>query len=334
LNKIPETMTAIAISTYGGPEMLVPEIRPVPSLDDGEILVRVHAAGVNRPDIVQRLGKYPPPPGTTDIPGLEFAGEVVALGAGATRHAVGDRVVALVAGGAYAEYCKVHETNALPAPKNLSMVEAAAIPETFFTVWSNLFERGRLAAGETALVHGGASGIGTTAIQLAKAFGAKMFVTAGSAEKCAACEKLGADLAINYRDEDFVARVKEATAGKGVDVILDMVGGDYVGRNYNAVADDGRIVQIAFMKGAKAEVDLWKLQSKRITHTGSSLRARSVAFKAKIAETLHRQVWPLIEDGKIAPVIDSAFPLAKAAEAHKRMEASSHFGKIVLTVAN
>ncbi len=325
-------MTAIAIRAFGGPEMLVPETRPVPSPDSEEILVRVHAAGINRPDIVQRLGKYPPPPGTTDIPGLELAGEVAAIGAKVTRHHIGDRVVALVPGGGYAEFCKVHETNALAAPSNLSMSEAAAIPETFFTVWSNLFERGRLTAGETVLVHGGASGIGTTAIQLAKAFDARIFVTAGSAEKCAACEGLGADLAINYREDDFVARVKAATAGKGVDIILDMIGGDYVGRNYDAAAEDGRIVQIAFMKGAKAEINLAKLQTKRISHTGSSLRPRSVAFKAQIAEALHRRVWPLIEARKVAPIIDSTFPLARAADAHARMELPAHIGKIVLTV--
>jgi NADPH2:quinone reductase len=327
-------MTAIAIRAFGGPEMLVPETRPLPAFGDEEILVRVHAAGVNRPDIVQRLGKYPPPPGTTDIPGLELAGEVAAIGAKVTRHRVGDHVVALVPGGGYAEFCKVHETNALPAPKGLSMIEAAAIPETFFTVWPNLFERGQLAAGETVLIHGGASGIGTTAVQLARAFGAKVFVTAGSAEKCAACATLGADLAINYREEDFVARVKEATAGKGVDVILDMVGGDYVGRNYDAIAEDGRIVQISFLKGAKAEIDLRKLQTKRITHTGSSLRPRPVSFKAAVAETLYRKVWPLIEARRIVPVIDSTYPLVQASEAHARMESSAHFGKIVLTLGN
>jgi NADPH2:quinone reductase len=332
MNAIPKSMTAIAIREFGGPEMLTPEARPVPLPGDEEILVKVHAAGINRPDVSQRQGKYPPPPGTTDIPGLEFAGEVVAVGAKASRFRPGDAVVALVPGGAYAEFCKVHETNALPAPKNLSTVEAAAIPETFFTVWPNLFERGRLAAGETVLIHGGASGIGTTAIQLAKAFGATVFVTAGNAEKCAACRKLGADLAINYREEDFVAKAKEATGGRGVDVILDMVGGDYVPKNYDLIAEDGRIVQIAFLRGAKAELDLRKLQTKRVTHTGSSLRPRPVTFKAAVAKTLHEKVWPLIEARKVVPVIDSTYPFERAAEAHARMETSAHFGKIVLTM--
>ena len=332
MSELPKTMTAIGIREFGGPEVLVPEERPLPVPGAQEILVRVRAAGVNRPDVAQRIGRYPPPPGASDIPGLELSGEVAALGPGASRFAVGDAVLALVPGGAYAEYCTVHESTALPVPKGLSTVEAAAIPETFFTVWPNLFDRGRLVPGETLLVHGGGSGIGTTAIQLGKAFGARVFVTAGSAEKCEACMKLGADLAINYRDEDFVEKVKAATDGKGVDVILDMIGGDYVPRNYEAASEEGRIVQISFQKGTKAEVDLRKLQTKRLTHTGSSLRPRPVSFKAAVAATLHEKVWPLIEAGRIAPVIDSTFPFRKASEAHARMEASGHFGKIVLTM--
>ena len=326
-------MTVIVATTAGGPEVLVPAMRPLPEIGAEEILVRVHAAGVNRPDVMQRKGQYPPPPGASDIIGLEIAGEVVARGANATRHALGDKVVALVPGGGYAEYCAVHETNALPIPKGFSMIEAAAIPETFFTVWPNLFQRGRLAAGETALIHGGSSGIGTTAIQLAKAFGAKVIVTAGSAEKCAACLKLGADVAINYNAEDFVAAVKEATGGRGADVILDMVGGDYVARNYEAAAEDGRIVQIATQKGARVEVDLHRMMVKRLTLTGSTLRIRPVSFKAAVAAALYENVWPLFEARKVVPVIDSTYPLARAAEAHARMESGDHFGKIVLTVA-
>ncbi len=332
MNAIPESMTAIAIRAFGGPEMLVPETRPVPVPTDEEILVRIHAAGINRPDVSQRQGKYPPPAGTTDIPGLEFAGEVVAMGAKASRFRLGDAVVALVPGGAYAEFCKVHETNALPKPKNLSVVEAAAIPETFFTVWPNLFERGRLAAGETTLIHGGSSGVGTTAIQLAKAFGATVFATAGTPEKCAACVTLGATRAINYREEDFAVVVKEATGGKGVDVILDMIGGDYVPKNYDIIAEDGRIVQIAFLRGTKVELDLRKLQTKRVTHTGSSLRPRPVVFKAGVAKTLHEKVWPLLEARTVVPVIDSTYPFERASEAHARMESSAHIGKIVLTM--
>lgn len=326
------TMMAIAVRAPGGPEMLVAETRPVPLVAEKEILVRVHAAGVNGPDVWQRMGKYPPPPGVTDIPGLELAGEVVATGSGASRFAKGDRVVALVPGGAYAEFCQVDEAVAQPMPNNISMVEAAAVPETFFTVWSNLFERGGLASGETALVHGGASGIGMTAIQLAKAFGARIFVTAGTAAKCAACEKLGADMAINYSEEDFVTRIKEATHGKGVEVILDMVGGDYTPRNYDAVAEDGRIVQIAFQRGIKAEINLMKLQAKRITHTGSTLRSRPIAFKAELARTLREKVWPLIESRRIVPMIDSTYPLARAADAHARMVADDRIGRVVLTM--
>ena len=327
-------MTAIGMSAPGGPEVLVPVERPLPQIGSEEILVGVHAAGVNRPDVMQRQGRYPPPPGAPDIIGLEIAGEVVARGERATRFAIGDGVTALVAGGGYAEFCAVHETNALPAPRGFSMVEAAAIPETFFTVWSNLFVRGRLAAGEVALVHGGASGIGTTAIQLGKAFGATVIVTAGSAERCAACLRLGADTAINYNEDDFVARVREATHGHGADVVLDMVGGDYIRRNYEAAAEDGRIVQIATQKSGRTEADFHVLMMKRLTHTGSTLRIRPVAFKATVAAGLYENVWPLFERRAVAPVIDSTFPLARAAEAHGRLEGPSHFGKIVLTVTS
>src|SRR5207302_1308955 len=266
MTSLPSRMTAIAIRAPGGPEVLGPEERPVPQPGTGEVLVKVTAAGVNRPDVMQRQGLYPPPPGASDIPGLEIAGEVVALGSGATRFKTGDKVTALVAGGGYAEYCPVHETNALPAPSTLSLVEAGAIPETFFTVWHNAFERGRLKGGETLLVHGGTSGIGTTAIQLAKAFGARVITTAGSAEKCEACRKLGADVAVNYRTEDFVAATKTATGGKGAELILDMVGGDYIERNYEAAGVEGRIVQIAFQGGPKANVNFLRNMLKRLTH--------------------------------------------------------------------
>ena len=281
---------------------------------------------------MQRKGLYPPPPGATDIPGLEIAGEVVALGAGATRWTIGDQVMALVVGGGYAEYCLAHESHCLPVPAGLALAEAAAIPETVFTVWHNTFERGKLTAGETLLVHGGSSGIGTTAIQLAKAFGARVIVTAGTAEKCAACRKLGADVAVNYNTEDFVAATKAATGEKGADVILDMVGGDYIERNYEAAAVDGRIVQIAVQAGAKATINAARLMLKRLVHTGSTLRARSVADKGAIARAVEAQVLPLIVSGRVKPVIDSTFPLAQASAAHARMESSQHIGKIVLTV--
>ena len=327
---LPAEMTVIAIRAPGGPDMLVAEQRALPRLAEGEVLVKVAAAGVNRPDVAQRQGNYPPPKGATDIPGLEIAGEVVALGPGVKRWKLGDQVMALVVGGGYAEYCPAHESHCLPVPARLSIVEAAAVPETFFTVWHNTFERGRLAAGETLLVHGGSSGIGTVAIQLAKAFGAKVVTTAGSAEKCAACRKLGADVAVNYRSEDFVAATKTATAGKGADVVLDMVGGDYIGRNYEAAAIDGRIVQIAFLGSSKATVDFTRLMLKRLTHTGSTLRARSVPDKAAIARAVEDRVLPLIAAGKVRPLIDSTFPLPEAAAAHAKMEASTHIGKIVL----
>jgi NADPH2:quinone reductase len=329
---LPTEMTAIAIPTPGGPEALVPEQRPVPKPADGEMLVNVAAAGVNRPDVFQRLGHYPPPKGVTDIPGLEIAGEIVALGTGIKRWKIGDKVTALVAGGGYAQYCVVPEPQALPVPNGFSMVEAAAMPETFFTVWHNVFERGKLASGETILVHGGSSGIGTVAIMLAKAFGARIFATAGSAEKCDACKKLGAEIAINYKTEDFVAVAKSATGNAGVDVILDMVGGDYIDRNYQTAAVEGRIIQIAFLGAAKATVDFRQMLTKRLTHTGSGLRPRPVADKGKMARAMEEKVWPLLNAGKVKPVIDSTFPLAEAAKAHARMESSQHIGKIVLTL--
>jgi NADPH2:quinone reductase len=329
---LPHEMRAVAARAPGKPDVLEIATRPVPRPGAGEILVRVRAAGVNRPDVLQRLGAYPPPPGAPDTLGLEIAGEVAATGEGATRFAPGTPVMALVPGGGYAEYALVHETNALPIPAGLSMIEAGAIPETYFTVWTNVFERGRLVEGEWFLVHGGSSGIGTTAIQLAKAFGARVIATAGSDEKCEACRALGADVAVNYAQADFVEAVKAATDGRGADLILDMVGGDYIPRNHEAAAIDGRIVQIAFLKTPKVELDLRKLMVKRLTHTGSTLRPRSVADKAGIARALEERVWPLLAQGRCKPVIDSTFPLAEAAQAHARMESSAHVGKIVLTV--
>jgi len=329
---LPAQMTAIAIRSPGGPEVLTAELRPVPKPDDGETLIKVAAAGVNRPDVMQRMGLYPPPPGAPDIPGLEIAGEVVACGTGVTRWKEGDRVMALVVGGGYAEFCIAHESHALPVPAGLSLTEAAAIPETFFTVWYNAFERGRLAARETLLVHGGSSGIGTTAIQLAAAFGARVITTAGTAEKCEACRKLGADIAINYKTEDFVAVTKQATGDRGADLVLDIVGGDYIDRNYEAAAVEGRIVQIAFQSSSRATVDFRRLMFKRLTHTGSTLRARSVADKGAIARAVEAKVLPLIAAGRVKPVIDSTFPLREAAAAHARMESSQHIGKIVLTL--
>jgi putative PIG3 family NAD(P)H quinone oxidoreductase len=331
--KIPARMTAVAISQPGGPLVLKPEKRMVPEPGEGEILIRVRAAGVNRPDVMQRKGAYPPPPGASDLPGLEVAGEVAALGAGARRWRVGDAVCALAPGGGYAEFCKVPEAQALPVPAGFTMTEAAALPETFFTVWHNVFERGALKPGETLLVHGGTSGIGTTAIQLAKAFGATVIVTAGGEEKCEACRKLGADLAINYRELDFVEQVKSFTDGKGADVILDMVGGDYVGRNYSAAAVEGRIVQIATQAGAVASADFSKLMVKRLVHTGSTLRPRSLEFKGAVAAALEAQVWPLLATRRIEPLLDMIFPLKEAWRAHERMEEGQHIGKIVLDVA-
>lgn len=328
----PALMDAIAIVQPGGPEMLQLEQRPVPHPGEGEILVEVAAAGVNRPDILQRIGVYPPPPGAPDIPGLEISGRVSRVGRDVSRWREGDAVVALVPGGGYAAYCLAHESNALPLPAGLSPVEGAGLPETTFTVWHNVFQRGGLRPGETLLVHGGTSGIGTTAIQLAKAFDATVIVTAGSDAKCRAAEKIGADAALNYNTQDFVEGVDEFTSGRGADVILDMVGGDYIERNYAAAATDGRIVQIAFLNGPTADVNFGKLMMKRLTHTGSTLRARSVAFKAELARELEEIVWPLVEKGVYKPVMDKTFALEAAEAAHTRMEHGTHIGKIVLTI--
>ena len=329
---LPARMTAIAIRAPGGPEMLAPEERPVPAPGSGEILVKVVAAGVNRPDVRQRQGNYPPPKGATDIPGLEIAGEVAALGVGVKRWKLGDKVCALVVGGGYAEYCLAYEPHALPVPAALSIIEAAAMPETFFTCWQNMFMRAEVKPGDWVLVHGGTSGIGTTAIMLAKAFGAKVITTAGSAEKCGAARKLGADVAVNYKTDDFVAASKEATGGAGVNLIVDIVGGDYVDRNYEAAAEQATIAQVSFTGGPKATANFARLMQKRLHHTGSTLRPRTVAEKAAIARGIEDKVWPLVAAGTMRPVIDSTYPLAKAGEAHTRMETSQHIGKIVLTV--
>ncbi|MGB8856546.1 MAG: NAD(P)H-quinone oxidoreductase [Burkholderiales bacterium] len=326
-------MRAIEISTPGKPEVLVECSRPVPQAQAGEVLIKVAAAGINRPDILQRQGHYAPPPGATDIPGLEVSGEIVALGSGVTDWKIGDKVCALVAGGGYAEYCVAPAPQCLPIPLGLSMVEAAALPETFFTVWSNVFDRAKLCAGETFLVQGGSSGIGTTAIQLARAMGHRVFATAGSDDKCAACEKLGAEKAINYRTQDFVEEIKKLTDGKGVDVILDMVAGDYIPREMKCLADDGRLVLIAFLRGSLAQADFRDVLMRRLTVTGSTLRPRPIAFKGAIAKNLREKVWPLIEAGRIKPVMHSTFALKDAAKAHALMESSEHIGKIVLTVA-
>ncbi|MGY4575648.1 zinc-binding dehydrogenase [Bradyrhizobium pachyrhizi] len=329
---LPAQMTVVAISKPGGPEVLVPETRAVPVPKAGEILVKVAAAGVNRPDVAQRSGSYPPPPGASDLPGLEIAGEVVALGEGA-KHKIGDKVMSLVAGGGYAQYCIAQDAQAMTVPPSLSMQEAGAIPETLMTVWHNVFERGALQAGETLLIHGGSSGIGTMAIQLAKAFGAKVIVTVGSQDKADACLKLGADHAVNYKTEDFVEAVKKATGGNGANVILDMVGGDYIDRNYDAAAVEGRIVQIAFLSGTpKASANFAKLMVKRLHHTGSTLRPRSNADKAAMVAAIEAKVLPLLREGRVKPLMDSTFPLEKAADAHRRMETSEHIGKIVLAV--
>ena len=327
---LPETMLAIGIEEPGGPEVLVPQTRPMPVPQRHEILVKVAAAGVNRPDVLQRKGGYPPPKGASDIPGLEISGEVVGLGEGVARYRLGDQICALVPGGGYAEYCTVHETTALPVPSGLSLTEAAGIPETFFTVWTNVFERGGLKPSETLLVHGGTSGIGTTAIMLAKAFASKVIVTAGSDEKCAASLKIGADRAINYRTEDFVVETLAFTDEAGANVILDMVGGSYIQKNYAAAARDGRIVQIAFQGGSKVEVDFGPLMMKRLTHTGSTLRPRSVEEKASIAQALESKVWPLLVKGQCKPIIHATFPLRDAAGAHRMLESGAHTGKIIL----
>jgi NADPH2:quinone reductase len=330
MEKLPAQMTVIGISKPGGPEVLLPETRAVPTPGPDEILVKVAAAGVNRPDVAQRSGSYPPPPGASDLPGLEISGEVVAVGSDAKKHKIGDKVMSLVAGGGYAQYCIAQDAQAMTVPSTLSMTEAGAVAETLMTVWHNVFERGGLKSGETLLIHGGSSGIGTMAIQLAKAFGAKVIVTVGSKEKADACLKLGADHAINYKTQDFVTEVKTATGGKGVEVILDMVGGEYVDRNYDAAAVDGRIVQIALLGGGKATINVGKLMVKRLHHTGSTLRPRSNADKAAMVAAIEAKVMPLFREGRIKPLMDSSFPLEKAADAHRRMETSEHIGKIVL----
>jgi NADPH2:quinone reductase len=332
MEKLPAQMTVMGISKPGGPEVLLPETRPVPKPGPGEILIKVAAAGVNRPDVAQRSGSYPPPPDASDLPGLEIAGEVVALGEGATKHKLGDKVMSLVAGGGYAQYCIAPDAQAMAVPENFSMSEAGATAETLMTVWHNVFERGGLQPGETLLVHGGSSGIGTMAIQLAKAFGSKVIVTVGSQDKADACLKLGADHAINYKTDDFVARIKELTGGNGVELILDMVGGDYVDKNYDCAAIEGRIVQIAVLNGVKATVNVSKIMRKRLHHTGSTLRPRSAADKAAMVRAIEANVLPLLRAGKVKPLMDSSFPLEKAADAHRRMETSAHIGKIVLVV--
>ena len=323
-------MTAIEIREPGGPEVLVAAERLLPAPGGGEVLVKVRAAGVNRPDIMQRQGKYPPPPGASDIPGLEIAGTIESVGEGVRDWQVGDRVCALVAGGGYAEYAAAPAPQCLPVPRPLDFIAAAAIPETFFTVWTNVFERGRLQPSESLLVHGGASGIGTTAIQLARAFGGQVFATAGTAEKCAACERLGAERAINYREADFVAAVRDATGGRGVDVILDMVGGEYLARNLELLALDGRLVQIATLGGPNARINMIPVLHRRLTITGSTLRARTVAEKGAIARALRERVWPLLESRMVAPVVHATFPLRDAAAAHRMLEADTHIGKLVL----
>ena len=327
---VPDRMIAVEIAGPGGPEVLRAVERPVPSLRDGEVLIRVEAAGVNRPDVMQRLGKYPPPAGASDIPGLEVAGTIAALGPAVTRWKVGDRVCALVAGGGYAQFCAAPAPQCLPIPGSLTATAAAAVPETFFTVWTNLFQRAGLREGEHVLVHGGTSGIGTTAIQLARAFGAVVYATAGSPDKCDACARLGAAVAINYRTEDFVTVIRERTGGRGVDVILDIIGGEYLQRNVDCLALNGRLVQIGLIGGARAQINLTAILQRRLTVTGSTLRARSVEEKGALAREVEAHVWPLLASGAVTPVIDRVFPLARAADAHRAIEAGDHIGKIVL----
>lgn len=331
MSPLPASMRFIEMTGPGGPEVLRLAVGPVPEPGAQEVLIRVTAAGVNRPDVLQRVGSYPPPPGASPVLGLEVSGTIAALGPDLAEWRVGDAVCALAPGGGYAEYCVAPAPHCLPVPKGLSPVDAAGLPETFFTVWTNVFDRGRLKPGESFLVHGGSSGIGTTAIQLARAFGARVFATAGSPEKCKICIELGAERAIDYKREDFTAVIKEATEGRGVDVILDIVGGDYIEKNLRSLAVEGRLVQIAFLQGSKASLDLVHLMMRRQTITGSTLRPRSVADKAAIAHSLHEKVWPLIEAKQVRPVIHRTFPLAEAAEAHRLMESSAHIGKIVLT---
>jgi len=329
---LPQRMRAVGISKPGGPEVLTPVERPLPKPRANEILVKVAAAGVNRPDILQRQGNYAPPPDASDLPGLEIAGEVVACGEAVKMWKAGDAVCALTHGGGYAEYCVTPEVQALPQPKGLTPVEAASLPETFFTVWNNVYDRGRLAAGESLLVQGGSSGIGVTAIQMAVATGNRVFATAGSDEKCAACVRLGAEGAFNYRTQDFLAEVRAATGGKGVDVILDMVGGDYVPKELKCLADEGRLVFIAFLRGPKTELDINEVMRRRLVLTGSTLRPRSIEYKGHVAKNLRERFWPLVEAGRIKPVLFKTFPLAQAGDAHRLMESSQHIGKIVLTV--
>lgn len=332
MNDIPQEMTVIEIAAPGGPEQLKSARRPVPRPGAQEVLVRVAAAGVNRPDVMQRQGRYPPPAGASDIPGMEIAGEIVALGAAVSGLSVGERITALLAGGGYAEYALAAAPLCLPVPHGLTIVEAAALPETFFTVWTNVFERGRCSKGDNVLIHGGTSGIGTTAIQLAAVWGARVFATAGSEEKARACERLGAVRGINYRTEDFVAVIREATAAKGVDVILDMVGGDYLDRNLQIAAVEGRLVIISMLGGSRAEIKLNHIVTKRLTITGSTLRSRSVEQKAAVADAVRKNVWPLLAEGRVRPVIHATFPLAQASAAHQLMESSGHIGKIMLTI--
>ncbi len=334
MNNIPQSMNYIQNEKYGDPEVLKLYSMQVPEPGPGEVLIKVEAAGVNRPDVMQRKGLYPPPPGATDVPGLEVSGTVVSLGQNVSEPPINSEVCALVTCGGYAEYCLAAASICLPVPEKISLVNAAGIPETFFTVWTNVFKRGQLKAGESLLVHGGSSGIGTTAIQLGKAFGATVYTTAGTSDKCEFCNHLGADAAINYREQNFSEEIKRLTEGKGVNVILDMVGGPYFPKNIRLLADEGRLVQIALMQGSKAEVDFRSLLLKRVTLTGSTLRPRSVEEKTKIAQALQKNVWPLLESGAIRPIIHQTFPLKQASEAHRLMESSTHIGKILLKPAD
>src|SRR5271168_977767 len=329
---LPRDMTVVEIAAPGGPEQLKSSVRPIPQPGDGEVLVQVAAAGVNRPDVMQRQGRYPPPPGASDLPGMEIAGQIVALGPKVSGLSVGDKITSLLPGGGYAAYATAAAPLCMPIPEGLSMVEAAAIPETYMTVWTNLFDRGRCKAGDIVLIHGGTSGIGTTAIQLAAAWGARVFATAGSDEKVQACVKLGAVRAINYRTEDFVEVMRAETEGKGVDVTLDMVAGTYVARNLEAAAVEGRVVTISLLGGARAEINMGTVLTKRLTLTGSTLRSRTVAQKAEVADAVRKNIWPLLAAGRVRPVIYATFPLADACEAHRLMETSNHIGKIVLTI--
>jgi len=334
MNNIPQSMNYIQIEKHGDPEVLKLHSMPVPEPGAGEVLIKVAAAGVNRPDMMQRKGLYPPPPGATDVPGLEVSGTVVSVGQNVSEPPINSEVCALVTCGGYAEYCLAAASICLPVPKKISLVNAAGIPETFFTVWTNVFKRGQLKARESLLVHGGSSGIGTTAIQLGKAFGATVYTTAGTSDKCKFCNNLGADAAINYREQDFSEEIKRLTEGKGVNVILDMVGGPYFPKNIRLLADEGRLVQISLMQCSKAEVDFRSLLLKRVTLTGSTLRPRSVEEKTKIAQALQKNVWPLLESGAIRPIIHETFPLKQASEAHRLMESSTHIGKILLKPAD